>query len=110
MEDFCITGWEDIFICEGETDTLAALSHGIVAVGLPGANTTHFMQPVQRFDRFGCVYLATDNDLRGEQAAEEIYRFLRMAGMRRPWRIQLLPGQDVGDRIQELLKGQGGEE
>lgn len=95
----------DVLICEGESDTWAALSDGQAAVGAPGANNFKpaWAELFRSFQADGRsrVYLALDADKAGDEGARIIAELFRTAGLPVPLRITLPAGQDVA----EYLKG-----
>lgn len=74
-----LVGTERIYLCEGETDTIAAWQAGLPAVGLPGANQWSAHSRV-----FGRVFanrqvtVLVDNDDKGAglSFAQDVYRTL----------------------------------
>lgn len=60
----------EIFICEGETDTLSAQSNGLFAVGIPGANA--FRQSWCKYFQNLNVCIAFDADEAGQTALKEL--------------------------------------
>jgi len=84
-----------VFICEGATDTLTLAQAGFNAVGIVG---TQGFKPewVKHFDGLE-VYLATDPDEPGQEAAKKIARTFVNQGRYSPKIIQLPEGQDVTD-------------
>jgi DNA primase len=72
-------GTKEIYICEGETDTIAAHQCGLPAVGIPGAKT--WVKNARVFGRVFAnrtVFVLADNDDSGEgqELAQDIYRTL----------------------------------
>lgn len=97
---------DKVLICEGESDTWAALSAGYAAVGAPGANGfkpawVELFRPFQADGR-SRVYLALDADKAGDEGARIIAGLFRDAGLPVPLRIELPARQDVA----EFLKGE----
>ncbi len=91
-----------ILICEGETDTLSALSHGYEAVGIPG--WTHFKKEwVGLFRDFrteegrSIVHLVLDADKAGEEGTKNIARMFLSAGIPAPLAVKLPQGMDLSD-------------
>jgi len=84
-----------VFICEGATDTLTLAQAGFNAVGIVG---TQGFKPewVKHFDGLE-VYLATDPDEPGQEAAKKIARTFVDQGRFSPKVIQLPEGQDIND-------------
>ena len=93
-----LTPGETVLICEGESDTLTALSCGFAAVGIPGA-VSFRREWVQRFDGINAV-LAFDADDAGQRGVFHIVRLFREAGRPAPRSIALPKGQDLTDFIQ----------
>lgn len=83
-----LMGSKEVFICEGETDTIAAWSAGLSVVGLPGAKTWSSNSRVfsRVFANRTVTVLADNDDVRvlpdgsedrpGRDLADEIYRTL----------------------------------
>lgn len=94
-----IIGEKNVYICEGETDTIAACLTGISAVGVPGAQAWHKDSRVfSRVFANRSVTVLADNDDSGEgmDFAKEIYQTLGGC------RIVLMPrGHDVSSFLQE---------
>lgn len=84
-----------VFICEGATDTMTLYQAGYKAVGIVG---TQGFKPewVKQFDGLE-VYLATDPDEPGQEAAKKIARIFRNQGRNSPKVIHLPEGQDIND-------------
>jgi len=84
-----------VFICEGATDTLTLAQAGFKAVGIVG--TQGFKAEwVKHFDGLE-VFLATDPDEPGQEAAKKIARTFVDQGRYSPKVIQLPEGQDIND-------------
>lgn len=84
-----------VFICEGATDTLTLAQAGFHAVGIVG--TQGFKAEwVKHFDGLE-VFLATDPDEPGQEAAKKIARTFVDQGRFSPKVIQLPEGQDIND-------------
>jgi 5S rRNA maturation endonuclease (ribonuclease M5) len=94
---------DKVLICEGESDTWAALSAGYVAVGTPGANSfkSAWVELFRSFQTDGRsrVYLALDADKAGDDGARIIAGLFRDAGLPVPLRINLPDGQDVAEYL-----------
>ena len=93
----------DVLICEGESDTWAALSDRQAAVGAPGANSfksawVELFRPFQTDGR-SRVYLALDADKAGDEGARIIAELFRSAGLPVPLRIKFPDGQDVAEYL-----------
>ena len=84
-----------VFICEGATDTMTLFQNGYKSVGIVG---TQGFKPewVKQFDGLE-VYIATDPDEPGQEAAKKIARTFVNQGRYSPKIIQLPEGQDVTD-------------
>jgi len=84
-----------VFICEGATDTLTLAQAGFKAVGIVG---TQGFKPewVKHFDGLE-VFLATDPDEPGQEAAKKISRIFVNQGRYSPKVIPLPEGQDIND-------------
>ena len=97
---------EKILICEGESDTWAALSHGYPAVGSPGA--LNFKAAwVESFsnvrDKTGrsSVYLVPDADKAGAAGARTIAGMFVAAGLPTPLQIKLPEGKDLSEYLKD---------
>lgn len=84
-----------VFICEGATDTLTLAQAGFLSCGIVG---TQGFKPewVKHFDGLE-VYLATDPDEPGKEAAQKIARVFVNQGRPSPKIVPLPQGQDVTD-------------
>lgn len=84
-----------VFLCEGATDTMTLYQAGFKSVGIVG---TQGFKPewVKYFDGLQ-VYIATDPDDAGKQAAKKIAGVFVNQGRYSPKVIQLPEGQDVTD-------------
>lgn len=84
-----------VFICEGATDTMTLYQAGYKAVGIVG---TQGFKPewVKHFDGLE-VYLATDPDQAGQEAAKKIAGVFVNQGRYSPKIIPLPEGQDIND-------------
>ena len=71
----------DVFLVEGEPDALCAISHGLVAIGCPGAEKW-VDGDAARFVRFGSVTIVPDADEAGRRWAGIVEAELRAAGVR----------------------------
>ena len=87
----------DVILCEGETDTLAALSAGAVAIGIPGARA--FKRSWVELFRGRCVCLAFDPDAGGQEGTATIADLLEQDGQPRPERLPLPAGLDMSDHL-----------
>lgn len=91
---------KNVFICEGETDTIAASMTGAVVVGVPGAKAWHPMARIfsRVFANRHVTVLADNDDKKGEgmDFAKDVYKTLGSC------RIVLMPkGHDVSSFVQE---------
>lgn len=84
-----------ILICEGETDTLTALSHDYAAVGIPG--WSHFKPAWVELFRAKQVFLVLDADRAGDQGVRDIARTFDRAGLVLPRRVTLPAGSDLNE-------------
>lgn len=96
-------GWQaikpdarEIVITEGEIDALSMAAYGFPALSVPyggggGAKQQWIENEFERMDRFERIYLATDMDKPGDEAAEEIANRL---GRHRCLRVRL-PRKDA---------------
>ena len=95
---------EEIFLCEGETDTIAVWQAGYPAVGIPGANNwAPSSKVLSRVFANHTVTVLTDNDDKetgaghaGQNFARDVYRTL--GGCKS---ILMPKGHDVSSFIQE---------
>ena len=88
----------DIFICEGEVDTLTLLGHGYSSVGIPSAggfkrSWTSLFKNCKR------VLLALDSDEAGQRGAERIATFFADAGMDTPLRLPIPSDSDINSLL-----------
>jgi DNA primase len=84
-----------VFLCEGATDTMTLFQNGYKSVGIVG--TQGFKSEwVKHFDGLE-VYIATDPDEPGREAAKKIAGVFVKQGRYSPKIIQLPEGQDVTD-------------
>ncbi len=94
-----------VFICEGESDTWAALADGKAAVGCPGANNfkAEWVEAFRPFQSGGRsrVYLVPDADDNGAKGARSIAGMFLTAGLPVPMQIKIPSGKDLC----EYLKG-----
>jgi len=99
-----------IAICEGESDTWAALSAGWSAVGSPGARDfkpawAELFRDMKTPDGESLVYLLSDNDAAGAEGARIIADYFLQAGLPLPLRIPLPAGEkDFGGYWAESMK------
>jgi hypothetical protein len=71
----------DVFLVEGEPDALCAITHGLQAIGCPGAEKW-VEGDATRFRRFGSVTILPDADEAGRRWARTVEAELRAAGVR----------------------------
>lgn len=83
-ERYHFYGWDllddstrEVLIVEGELDAIAAKEMGFDALSLPqgagkGSVMNAWQNDMDRFDRFERVYIATDQDAAGDEAAEHL--------------------------------------
>lgn len=93
---------EKVLICEGESDTWTALSHGFAAVGSPGAKNfkpawVEGFRGIEDADGRSRVYLVLDADKAGDDGSRVIAGLFRKAGLPVPLKITLPPGMDLTD-------------
>jgi hypothetical protein len=86
----------DVMICEGETDTLAAVTAGMVAIGSPGkSGFKRAWVPLLRGRRVVVYY---DADAAGRDGAASLAKLLEQDGQPRPQPWRPLPeGMDLSD-------------
>ncbi len=104
--DILTTRPDRVLVCEGESDTWAALSAGNAAVGTPGANNfkpawVELFRGLVDADGRSAVFLALDADPAGDRGAAYIADLFLKAGLPVPRRVKLPAGQDLA----EFLKG-----
>lgn len=89
---------DKILICEGETDTWAALAAGYAAVGIPGARN---VKPdwIDAFRGIPAVYLALDADGAGKEGERIIASLFRSCGLPPPLSLPIPPGRDLTDYL-----------
>ena len=90
-------------VCEGESDTAAALTLGFAAIGRPGAHVCGDMVGAfasQRINAF--LTIVADNDPEGERGAEELAECLLAVGV--PCRT-IVPPEPHGDLRAWLASG-----
>ena len=91
-------------ICEGETDTGAALTLGFEAIGRPSA-TSYVQETVSFFSDcpVACPCIVVDNDDEGESGAEDLSEAMLAAMI--PHRILTMPEDSIGDLREWLTIG-----
>ena len=82
-----------VLICEGETDTMTALTRGYPAVGVPG--WTHFKAEWVQLFQGKKVFLTLDADAAGDKGVRDIARKFERAGLPLPREVVLPRGQDL---------------
>lgn len=94
---YCVENvrYPEVVICEGEIDTLSALSAGLKAIGVAGANS--FYRPWRHLlDHADSLIIAYDGDDAGREAAAKLKSALPQA------RIADVPsGKDLNDILRE---------
>lgn len=100
------TSPDRVLICEGETDTLAALSAGWAAVGTPGAKKfspgwADLFRPFQDDTGRSTVFLGLDGDAAGAEGSRTIARLFSTAGLPLPLRLPVPEGMDLSDYIRK---------
>ncbi len=105
-------GWQaipddarEVVLTEGEIDALSMAAYGFPALSLPyggggGAKQQWIENEFERMDRFERIFIATDMDKPGEEAAAEIAGRL---GRHRCLRVQL-PKKDANDCLVSLIE------
>lgn len=114
-------GWQaipatarEIVITEGEIDALSWAAYGYAAMSVPygggsGAKQQWIENEFERMDRFERIYIATDMDKTGEDAAEEIanrlgrHRCLRVKMPRKDGNACLMDGVTAAE-IEEIIR------
>lgn len=95
-----------LLVCEGETDALAALSHGYsVVAGTSGANTwlgmwSAYVARLGVSQRYG-VIIAYDGDDAGRSGASDVSASLRTEGVDGVRVVPMPDGMDVNDVLAE---------
>jgi DNA primase len=88
-----------VLICEGETDTLTALTHGYDAVGIPGWSA--FKAAWLEGFRGKAVYLVLDADAAGDRGVRDIARTFERGGLPLPKHVVLPPGTDLNEFMKD---------
>ena len=93
-------------ICEGESDTWAALSGGWPAVGTPGAKNfkgawAEAFRGIEDAKGRSQVFLVLDADKAGDDGARVVADIFLKAGLPVPLRVVLPWGQDLTDYLRE---------
>ena len=103
--DILKTQPERVLICEGESDTWAALSEGFAAVGSPGARNfkPSWVEAFRGREKDGrsTVFLVMDADKAGKEGDLVIADLFMKAGLPIPRKINLPPGMDLTDFMKE---------
>ena len=97
---------EKVLICEGESDTWAALSYGYAAVGTPGARNfkaawVEGFRGLQDAAGRSRVYLVLDADKAGGEGSLVIADLFLKAGLPVPLRMILPAGMDLTDFMKD---------
>ena len=97
---------DKVLICEGESDTWAALSYGYAAVGTPGARNfkaawVEGFRGLQDTAGRSRVYLLLDADKAGGEGSLVIADLFLKAGLPVPLRMILPAGMDLTDFMRE---------
>ena len=97
---------ERVLICEGESDTWTALSHGFAAVGSPGAKGfkaawVESFRGLQDAGGRSTVYLVLDADKAGSEGSLVIADMFLKAGLPVPLKLILPLGMDLTDFMKE---------
>lgn len=95
-----------VLICEGESDTWAALSDGKAAVGSPGAKGfkaawVESFRGIEDAAGRSTVYLVMDADKAGEEGSRIIADLFLKAGLPVPLKLILPPGMDLTDFLKD---------
>ena len=95
-----------VLICEGESDTWTALSHGFPAVGSPGARSfkaawVESFRGIEDAAGRSTVYLVMDADKAGGEGSRIIADLFLKAGLPVPLKLVLPPGMDLTDFMKE---------
>ena len=97
---------DKVLICEGESDTWTALSHGFAAVGSPGARlfkpewVEAFRASVDAEGR-SQVYLVPDTDAAGAEGSRIVADLFLKVGLPVPFKVTVPAGKDLS----EYMKG-----
>jgi len=89
-----------VYICEGEIDTLTALTDGKAAAGIPGCGSfkQEWTEPLKGKQ---CI-LALDADRAGQAGTSRLIKTFERAGLPAPKIIRLPPGHDLNSYYMEL--------
>ncbi len=90
----------DVYVCEGEMDTLAALSAGMLAVGVPSAKSCNpAYVTLVATSSAGRIILAQDNDKEGKEGRRKWAQALKQAG-KSSFNFNLIKGcKDLNEQI-----------
>jgi len=97
---------DKVLICEGESDTWTALSHGFAAVGTPGSKgfKAAWVEGFRAFvnaDGRSRVYLVPDTDAAGAEGSRGIAVLFRKAGLPVPLKLAIPDGKDLSEYMKE---------
>lgn len=95
-------GWREVFLCESETDAMAAVTAGCNAIAAGGASFKGARRDLIVKSSIECVYIAADNDEAGNKFAEEV--IAQLAGHVKLFRVRF--GEDEKD-VAEALNESG---
>jgi len=101
------TGKPDrVLICEGESDTWTALSHGFAAVGSPGARSfkaawVEGFRGIEDAAGRSRVFLVMDADKAGGEGSRIIADLFLKAGLPVPLKLILPPGMDLTEYMKD---------
>lgn len=96
---------DKVLVCEGESDTWAALSYGFAAVGSPGARSfkpdwIEAFRPFVDPDGRSKVILTLDADKAGKEGARTIASRFRKCGLPMPLSLAIPEGKDLSEYLQ----------
>ena len=96
---------DKVLVCEGESDTWAALSYGFAAVGSPGARSfkpdwIEAFRPFIDAGGWSRVFLALDPDAAGAEGARTIAVLFRKAGLPVPLKLAIPAGKDLSEYME----------
>ena len=97
---------DKVLICEGESDTWTALSHGFAAVGVPGARNfkAAWVEDFRAFmdtDGRSRVYLVLDADKAGQEGSRIIAGLFLKAGLPVPLKLAIPAGKDLNEYMKD---------
>ncbi len=103
--DALVSQPDKVLICEGESDTWTALSHGFAAVGTPGAKgfKEDWVEGFRAFvnaDGRSRVYLVPDTDAAGAEGSRGIAGLFRKAGLPIPLKLAIPAGKDLSEYME----------